>query len=243
MVGFHRLVPTNLPPAATCATGKTLADQLLKKKPGELTEKDFNAFGNEDMDKVQALIEKTVDTLDKIANAKWVAPTGPDGGAAAYEKVVKAAFDTGDPKSKEVKAAAAAWGKICSKFRDELLEVSVPIRVAKAELPGKIQSVQAAYTIVASLEPILDKCMKIPMPSGTAQNAELFGMFNQVQQVMAGCNQILSRLIAIQDQNFDAYTELSDIMKQNDKWIASASRISGMTKEQIAKNAKAKEPR
>lgn len=222
---------------------KTLADQLLKKKPAELTQADFNAFGDEDMGKVQTLIDKSIDTLDKIASAKWVAPTGPDGGPAAYAKIVKAAMDTGDSKSKEVKAAAAAWGKICSKFRDEMIEVSVPVRVAKAELPRKIQSIQAAYKVAASLEPILDKCMKIPMPNqGTAQNAQLFGLFVQVQQVMAGCNQIQSRLIAIQEQNFDAYSELKDMMEQNDKWIASAAKISGMTKEQIAKNAKAKVP-
>lgn len=44
-----------------------------------------------------------------------------------------------------------------------------------------------------------------------------------------------SRFIAIQEKNHNYIEEMREILTQNDKWIAYASKASGLSKEHIAK--------
>lgn len=221
---------------------RTLGENLLKKKQDKLEPKDFKLFANEDLGGVTTAIDKVVQSLDKIGAQKWEPPE-PEGTDEAYGKMLKAAYDSGDKDSKEVKKAAATWGKLCSVFRDQMIKASVPIRVAKAELPTRLAAAVTGANVATKLEAVLEKCMKIPTPGGTAQQAEFFEMYVQAGEIVAGFSKIESRLIEIQKTNLGAYDELKEMMEQNDKWIAYAAKASGQTKEQLAKNAKAKVPR
>jgi hypothetical protein len=220
---------------------ETYGRKVLAIKPKDLNAKDLAYFEDDALAPVATAIDKVVKQLDAVASAKFTMPE-PQGTEDAFLKLCIAAADHGKG-SKEAKAAAAKWGGLCSAFREELLKASVPLRAAKAELPRKIIAAQTVRDTASKVEGVMEICMKIPVPSGTAQNAQFFEMYQRCGEIMAGANRIESRLIAIQERNHDYLEEMRGILVQNDKWIAYASKASGLSKEELDKNRKAKVPR
>ena len=220
---------------------KGYGEKVLKIKPKDLKPQDLAYFEDTALAPVVTAIDRVVAQLDLVAKAKFTIPE-PEGTADAFAKLCAVAADKGKG-SKEAKAAAAKWGSLCSAYREKLLKLSVPLRAAKAEFPRKIIAAQAVRDTAQKVEKVMEICMKIPVPSGTAQNAQFFELYQRCGEIMAGASKIESRLIAIQNQNHDYIEEMRAILIQNDKWIIYASKASGLSKEELEKNRSAKVPR
>jgi hypothetical protein len=220
---------------------KGYGEKVLKIPPKELKPQDLAYFEDTALAPVVTAIDRVVAQLDLVAKAKFTIPE-PEGTADAFAKLCAVAADKGKG-SKEAKAAAAKWGSLCSAYREKLLDLSVPLRAAKAEFPRKIIAAQTVRDTAKKVERVMEICMKIPVPSGTAQNAQFFELYQRCGEIMAGANRIESRLIAIQDRNHDYIEEMRGILTQNDKWIAYAAKASGLSKEELEKNRSAKVPR
>ena len=220
---------------------KGYGDKVLKIPPKEWKPQDLAYFEDTALAPVVNAIDKVVAQLDAVASAKFTIPE-PEGTADAFARLCAVAADKGKG-SREAKAAAASWGGLCSAYREKLLKLSVPLRAAKAEIPRKIIAAQTVRDTAKKLETTMEICAKIPVPGGTAQNAQFFELYQRCGEIMAGANKIESRLIAIQERNHDYIEEMRGILTQNDKWIAYASKASGLSKEELEKNRKAKVPR
>ena len=216
-------------------------EKVSKIPPKDWKPQDLAYFDDTALAPVVTAIDRQVTQLDAIVSAKLTIPE-PEGTGDAFAKLCAAAADKGKG-SKEAKAAAAAFGRLCSDYREKLLALSVPLRAAKAEIPRKIIAAQAVRDVARKLEAVMEVCAKIPAPSGTAQNAQFFELYQCCGEIMAGANRIESRLIAIQEKNHDYIEEMRGILTQNDKWIAFASKASGLSKEELEKNRRAKVPR
>ncbi len=199
-------------------------NKVLKIKPQDLKPQDLAYFEDTALQPVTVEIEKVVAQLDKAASATFEIPDAEDA-EDAFANYCKVADDKGKG-SKEAKAAAATWGKLCSAYREKLLKLSVPLRAAKPEFSRKIIAAQTARDAAKKLEAVMELCAKIPVPSGTAQNAQFFELYQRCGEIMAGATRIESRLIAIQEKNHDYIEEMRGILERTDKLIASASKAS-----------------
>lgn len=206
---------------------RAYGEKVLKLDPKSIKPQDLAYFDDDKLTPCLAEIDKVVTQLDKVlAVKKTDIPDPGDDIGDAYAELLKLAADKGKAAKgdKEVKAAATKLGKLCNAYRDTLLKLATPARVAKAEIPTKVIAAQEVYKVASQLSITMEACTKIPWGTGTEKNAEFFELYQRSEQIMAGARQIESRLLDIQDRNHDYVEEIRGVLEKTDKMIALAGK-------------------
>lgn len=182
---------------------------------------------------------KVRENLTKISNDKAQFPD--DTGAGGLFLAGADASDKYGKKSKQAKAAWAAYARALSAFGDDLETEIDHLDSMKAQLPKRIKAATALEKVASNICAVLDKALKVPWPS-TIQ-AGLFSASEDAGLLHAQAGNILDLLNAINKRVDTELKDGNDFLTQNTKWMAWATKAADMDIQAIKKNAKAKTPR
>lgn len=215
-------------------------DKLRRSKDGKDREKAVREVLGMDSplsDAIDAASEAR-DDLQEVANAKTEWPEC-DGGDA-YADGLMATYKHGDG-SKQARAAWAnyaahlkAYHKIIDTELDALLDI-------QDQLPLRKKAAAQLVSVSDALNTGFEHALKLPLPS--AMQAQIFTLSEDSGLLYSQALNVQRLLGQIEKRATAELKEGNAILAQNAKWLAWAAKASGLSLDEIKRNAKARAPR
>lgn len=221
---------------------KKLHDYAKKQKPGKLDAENLKFFRNSKLEKAIAELNTYESKLDKALKEKIEMPES--GTVSLFAKWLQTANKNGE-QSPEARKAAAAYAKGLEAYQKRMKDILAALKTEQAKLPEKISFSTTMAEYSKAVHDLYMKFAQTPNPfiPGTAWQAEMFSLAQDVQRYSGMMRSINTRLKKLSAKNAEVISNLEALMKNNAEWIKSAQDKAFGNPDTLKKNEKATKPK